>query len=77
MAWLFTLLALWRAGARARRVTTARQIDPARLDGLIIGGGADVTEMSTGGRSLPTSASTAWIRLFLKRSINDVSSGWL
>jgi putative glutamine amidotransferase len=44
MAWLFTWLAVWRAGARARRVTTARHVDPARLDGLIIGGGADVTE---------------------------------
>lgn len=44
MAWLFTRLALWRAGARARRVTTAHHVDPASLDGLIIGGGADVTE---------------------------------
>lgn len=44
MAWLFTWFALWRVGARARRVTSARQVDPARLHGLVIGGGADVTD---------------------------------
>jgi putative glutamine amidotransferase len=49
MAWLFTRLALWRAGARARRVTSARHVDPATLDGLIIGGGADVTEPVSAG----------------------------
>ena len=43
-AWLFTWLALWRAGARARRVTSAHPVNPAELDGLVIGGGADVTE---------------------------------
>jgi putative glutamine amidotransferase len=45
--WLFTRLALWRAGARARRVTSAHHVDPAELDGLVIGGGADVTEPAT------------------------------
>jgi len=43
-AWLFTAYALWRVGARAVRVTTARPVDPAGLDGLVIGGGADVSE---------------------------------
>jgi putative glutamine amidotransferase len=43
-AWLFTWLALWRVGACAVRITPARPYPPARLDGLVIGGGADVTE---------------------------------
>jgi putative glutamine amidotransferase len=43
-AWFFTRLVLWRCGARARRLTPSRGADVAALDGLIIGGGADVTE---------------------------------
>ncbi len=42
-AWLFTRLCLARAGARAVHVTPSRPIDPASIDGLVIGGGADVT----------------------------------
>jgi putative glutamine amidotransferase len=67
-AWLFTCLALWRAGARARRVTTARHVDPAALDGLIIGGGADVTE-AVGSADLddtpPPSTHVRWPRRVL------------
>ena len=43
-AWFFTRLVLWRCGARARRLTPSRDVDVSQLDGLIIGGGADVTE---------------------------------
>lgn len=42
LAWLFTRLAVSRAGGRARRVTAAMPGRPAEFDGLIIGGGADV-----------------------------------
>lgn len=68
MAWLFTRFALWRAGALARRVTTARLVDPATLDGLIIGGGADVTEAVGTGEiddTPPPSAHVRWPRRIL------------
>jgi putative glutamine amidotransferase len=42
-AWFFTRIALMRAGARAVRVTPARPIEVERIDGLVLGGGADVT----------------------------------
>lgn len=41
-AWWFTRLAVWRAGGRAVRITPKRPRDLSLLDGLIIGGGADV-----------------------------------
>ncbi len=41
-AWWFTRLAVWRAGGRALRVTPQRPCHVQELDGLIIGGGADV-----------------------------------
>jgi putative glutamine amidotransferase len=43
-AWIFTRWALYRVGARAVRVTSSRALDPARIQGLVIGGGADVSE---------------------------------
>jgi putative glutamine amidotransferase len=43
-AWIFTRLAVRRAGGRALRITPRRRCDPSLLDGLVIGGGADVTE---------------------------------
>ena len=43
-AWIFTWLALRRAGARAVRITPSRAVSPDQLDALVIGGGADVTE---------------------------------
>jgi putative glutamine amidotransferase len=44
IAWWFSRLALRRAGAEAVRITPARPIPAEKLDGLVIGGGADVTE---------------------------------
>ena len=41
-AWWFTRFGVWRAGGRAVRITPGTSIDSAKLDGLIIGGGADV-----------------------------------
>jgi putative glutamine amidotransferase len=41
-AWFFTKLAVRRAGGRARRITPRKPLPPDLLDGLIIGGGADV-----------------------------------
>jgi putative glutamine amidotransferase len=40
--WACNRLALWRAGARAVRITPARPYDIARLDALVIGGGDDI-----------------------------------
>ena len=41
-AWLFTRFAVWRAGGEAVRITPSRAWPRPVLDGLIIGGGADV-----------------------------------
>jgi len=41
-AWLFTAHAVRRAGGKPRRIRPARSCPIDRLDGLIIGGGADV-----------------------------------
>jgi len=41
-AWFFTALAVWRAGGRPLRIRPARPRPIEVLDGLIIGGGADV-----------------------------------
>lgn len=46
-AWVFTKLALWRAGAKAQRIHTQKPVTTDRLDGLIIGGGADVAPDKT------------------------------
>jgi putative glutamine amidotransferase len=43
-AWLFTRWALSRCGARALRITPDHPCDPRQLDGLVIGGGADISE---------------------------------
>ncbi len=42
-AWIFTRLALRRAGARTVRVTPSRRVPIETLQGLVLGGGADVT----------------------------------
>lgn len=42
-AWLFSALAVWRAGGRPLRIRPKRPCDIDRLDGLILGGGADVS----------------------------------
>ncbi len=41
-AWLFTRYAIWRAGGIAKRITPSQPLSIEELDGLIIGGGADV-----------------------------------
>ena len=41
-AWWFCALAIWRAGGRPCRITPSNLCDPEGLDGLIVGGGADV-----------------------------------
>ncbi|MEQ9363820.1 MAG: gamma-glutamyl-gamma-aminobutyrate hydrolase family protein [Leptospirales bacterium] len=41
-AWFFTRLAVWRAGGRALRITIKNPRDADELDGLIVGGGADI-----------------------------------
>jgi putative glutamine amidotransferase len=41
-AWWFTALAVWRAGGRPLRIHPSRPRSIEALDGLIIGGGADV-----------------------------------
>lgn len=41
-AWWFSRFALWRAGARARRITPSRRTGIEELAGLLLGGGADV-----------------------------------
>lgn len=42
-AWLFSALAVWRAGGRPLRIRPSHEVSIERLDGLIIGGGADVS----------------------------------
>jgi putative glutamine amidotransferase len=46
-AWIFAAWALRRAGAIPVRITPGHAYEPERLDGLVIGGGADVTEPLT------------------------------
>jgi putative glutamine amidotransferase len=41
-AWIFTRFAVWLAGGRALRITPGQPCDIEHVDGLIIGGGADV-----------------------------------
>jgi putative glutamine amidotransferase len=43
-AWLFTRWALSRSGGRAVRITPNRPCHPDQLDGLVIGGGADISD---------------------------------
>lgn len=42
-AWWFTALAILRAGGRPRRIRPRHRADAGCLDGLVIGGGADVS----------------------------------
>jgi putative glutamine amidotransferase len=47
-AWIFTRLAVYRAGGRALRITSASHVKLERIQGLVIGGGADVSEPISG-----------------------------
>ena len=42
-AWFATAIAVWWAGGRPRRITPKRALQGDEVDGLIIGGGADVS----------------------------------
>ena len=55
-AWLFSALAIWRAGGRPLRIRPSHKVAIEQLDGLIIGGGADVSPSLYGEhRHLPMS----------------------
>jgi putative glutamine amidotransferase len=41
-AWIFTRLAVYMAGGKALRITPGKTIPIDKLDGLILGGGADI-----------------------------------
>ena len=56
VAWLFTWLAVKLAGGRAVRITPRRPHPIDGLDGLILGGGADVDPQLYGGATLPSPA---------------------
>jgi len=45
--------ALWRAGARAERLTAENKVDWRRLDGLVIGGGDDIGAEIYAGEVMP------------------------
>lgn len=68
-AWFFARWALFRAGARAVRLTPARPGNWARLDGLVIGGGADVTEPLPEAQRVPEPPPS---RLFWPRRALDI-----
>ena len=42
LMWQFNRLAIWRAGGRAKRITSRRVVSVRALDALIIGGGDDI-----------------------------------
>ena len=48
VAWIFTRLAVWMAGGKARRITPARArtVSFTDMEGLILGGGADIVAKS-------------------------------
>ena len=65
-AWIFARWALFRAGARAIRITPGRTFELAQLHGLVIGGGADVTEPLTAPASqAPPASRVRWPRRVL------------
>ena len=51
--WLLNRYALWRAGARAVRITWRQPFEVAKLDGLVIGGGDDIGAQLYGGEIEP------------------------
>ena len=68
-AWIFARWALRRAGAQAVRVTPRRQGDCKTLDGLVIGGGADVSETFAEQPKEPTPPPS---RVFWPRRVLDL-----
>ncbi|MCR9160011.1 MAG: gamma-glutamyl-gamma-aminobutyrate hydrolase family protein [Nannocystaceae bacterium] len=61
IAWVFTWLAIMRAGGRAVRLTPRRRSTLAGLDGLVVGGGVDIAE------TLPTAEEPAKGQSWLSR----------
>jgi putative glutamine amidotransferase len=47
-AWIFTALSIWLAGGRPKRITTENSVAQEDIDGLIIGGGADIEPVRYG-----------------------------
>jgi putative glutamine amidotransferase len=70
MAWWFTALALRRVGARAIHITPSSPVDPESLHGLVVGGGADVTEPL--GSGTPTQAAPPRSRMRWPRRVFDL-----
>ncbi|WP_018881477.1 gamma-glutamyl-gamma-aminobutyrate hydrolase family protein [Thioalkalivibrio sp. ALE30] len=60
-AWLFTALAVWRAGGRPLRLRPGKPRGHRRFDGLVVGGGADV-DPELYGETLPEGPDAAAIR---------------
>ncbi|WP_026331371.1 gamma-glutamyl-gamma-aminobutyrate hydrolase family protein [Thioalkalivibrio sp. ALE11] len=60
-AWLFTALAVWRAGGRPLRLRPGKPRSHRRFDGLVVGGGADV-DPELYGETLPEGPDAAAIR---------------
>jgi putative glutamine amidotransferase len=54
LMWWFNWLALWRAGARGRRLLPGKDLDIDKLAALIIGGGDDIDAALYGGEFNPT-----------------------
>lgn len=52
VAWHLTRLAIFRAGGRAVRITPSRPRSMDELDGLVLGGGADVSPERYGGQTV-------------------------
>ena len=49
LSWLFNRFAIWRAGGQAVRLSMEHHVVPARLDGVVIGGGDDIGAALYGG----------------------------
>ncbi len=51
--WWFNRFALWRAGARARRLEPHRRVDLTQFQGLVLGGGDNIDARIYGGQISP------------------------
>lgn len=70
-AWWFAALAIRLQGGRARRIRPSHPFDPLRLDGLIIGGGADISPREKSGeldqvrQAIKSTSDPAWSKWLL------------
>jgi putative glutamine amidotransferase len=53
LSWLFNAFAVWRAGGKPLRLTAERPEPMETLDGLIVGGGDDISASLYGGKLIP------------------------